>query len=66
MDQQEFQRALIVVLVAGTLVFGTGAATLYVIFRRFQGSKPNVGLMAGLVVFIFLACLALFALSYAR
>lgn len=64
MDEQEFQRALVVVLVAGTLLFGAGAAALYVIFRRFQGSKPNLGLMAGLIVFILLACLVLFVLSY--
>ena len=66
MTEQEFQRALVVVLVVGTLVFGAGAATLYVIFQRFKGAKPNLGLMAGLIAFIFLACAALFALSYAR
>jgi hypothetical protein len=54
----------VIVLVAGTLVVAAGAAVLFVIFRRFGEAKPNVGLMAGLVAFIFLACAVLFALSY--
>ena len=66
MNEQEFQRALVVVLVAGSLIFGAGMLTLYVIFQRFKGAKPNLGLMAGLLAFIFLACAALFALSYAK
>jgi hypothetical protein len=52
--------------VTGTLVFGAGAVTLWIVFQRFKGAKPKMGLMVGLIAFIFLACLALFALSYAR
>jgi hypothetical protein len=64
--EAEFQRALVIVLVAGTLVFAAGALLLFAVFRRFAGAKPSFGLMAGLIAFIFLACAALFALSYMR
>ena len=66
MDQEQFQRALWLVLAAGTLIAGAGGVTLYVILKRFEGAKPNIGLMGGLLVFIFLVCAALFALSYAQ
>jgi hypothetical protein len=67
MDPQS-QRALIVVLVVGSIVVAIGTLTLYVIFRRFGekkagGTSHNV-LIAVLIAFIFLCCLGLFALSY--
>ena len=66
----DFQRAITIVLVAGTLFIAAAAVTLYIIFRRF-GSKGAAGqshmaLMAGLVAFVFLACVLLFLLSYSR
>ena len=63
-----FPRALIVVLVVGSIVMAIGATTLYVIFRKF--GEPNAGgqshttLIAALIAFIFLCCAGLFALSY--
>ena len=66
MSEQEFQRALVIVLIAGTLVIGAGAVALVMIFRGFRGSKPRMGLMAGLIIFVFLACAVLFALSFER
>ena len=61
-------RALIIVLAAGTLIMGIGATTLFVIFRAYGsakagGTKQNV-LIAGLIGFIFVCCLALLLLSY--
>ena len=66
----EFQRALTFVLIAGTVIFGAGATTLYVIFRRFEGpqagGQSHMALIFGLLAFVFLACVLLFALSYSR
>ena len=66
----EFQRALTVVLIAGTFVIGVGAGTLVLVFRRFEGPKAgghtHMAIMFGLLAFVFLACLILFALSYSR
>ncbi|HEX8411019.1 MAG TPA: hypothetical protein VF883_19305 [Thermoanaerobaculia bacterium] len=64
--EPEFQRALLVVLVAGTVVVGIGATVLFLAFRGAQkGRSMHMGLIGGLVAFVFLCCLALFALSYA-
>jgi hypothetical protein len=64
----ESQRALIVVLVVGSIVFAIGTITLIVVFRRFgnanAGGRSHKRLMASLIGFIFLCCLAMFALSY--
>ncbi|HEV7767288.1 MAG TPA: hypothetical protein VGQ76_19960 [Thermoanaerobaculia bacterium] len=61
-------RALILVLVVGTLVMGIGATTLFIVFRRFgeakAGGTSHKSLMAALIVFIFLCCLGLLMLSY--
>ena len=62
--EPEFQRALTLVLGAGAIVVGTGTVVLALAFRSF-GSKPRMGLIAALVVFVFVCCAALFALSYA-
>jgi hypothetical protein len=62
--EPEFQRALIVVLIVGTLIAGTGTLLLFLAFRRFGGEKAarpaHMALIAGLVVFVFACCLLLF------
>ena len=67
MDPQS-QRALIVVLVVGSIIVAIGTLTLYVIFRTYgekkAGSTSHNTLIAVLIAFIFLCCLGLFALSY--
>lgn len=69
MNAKEFHLALILVLIAGTVIIGGGAVALYFIFRAFGGKKPggssHMGLIIGLVVFVFICCLLLFALAYA-
>ena len=63
-----FPRALIVVLVVGSIVMAIGATTLYVIFKKFgdenAGGQSHTTLIAALIAFIFLCCAGLFALSY--
>ena len=63
----EFQRVLIVVLMAGSAVIGTAAVALFFAFRAFGGAKAgrpsHFALLFGLVAFIFLCCLVLFRLS---
>lgn len=67
MDPQS-QRALILVLVVGSIVMAIGTITLVVIFRRFGEAKAGGGshktLIAALIAFVFLCCLGLLALSY--
>jgi hypothetical protein len=63
--EPEFQRALTVVLGAGAIIMGVGTIILALAFQSFGGKKPRLGLMAGLVVFLFACCGLLFALSYA-
>ena len=67
MDLQS-QRALIVVLVVGSIIVAVGTLTLYVVFRMFgekkAGSTTHRTIIAVLITFIFLCCLGLFALSY--
>lgn len=58
----EFQRALVITLVAGLLIAGIGATALYAAFRSF-GRKSNLGIIAGVLAFVFACCLALFLLS---
>jgi uncharacterized membrane protein YidH (DUF202 family) len=64
----EFQKALIVVLVVGLTIAGIGTVALYFIFRAFGGQRPasssHLGLMVGLVAFIFAVCGGLLLLSY--
>ena len=59
----EFQRALTVVLGAGSIVMGVATIVLAFVFRSF-GSKPRLGLMAILTVFLLVCCVLLFVLSY--
>jgi uncharacterized membrane protein YidH (DUF202 family) len=64
----EFQKALIVVLIVGLGIAGIGTVALYFVFRAFGGQRPasssHLGLMAGLVAFIFAVCAGLMLLSY--
>jgi multisubunit Na+/H+ antiporter MnhB subunit len=64
----EFLRPLSFVLIGGGAVCAIATVVLVLIFRRFGGAKPgsssHFGLIAALVGFVFLCCLALFALSY--
>jgi hypothetical protein len=65
----EFQKALSIVLVVGTLVVGAGATALYFIFRRFgepkAGGQSHMLLLGGLIAFVLLMCFVFFALSRA-
>ena len=67
MGPEEFQRALITVLVVGTIVIAIGATAVVLMLRGF-GKKPggtsHAVIIAGLIGFIFLCCAALFALAY--
>ncbi len=67
MDPQS-QRALILVLIVGTIVMTIGTFTLFVIFRRFgeaeAGGTSHKGLIVALIAFIFLCCAALLKLAY--
>jgi energy-converting hydrogenase Eha subunit A len=64
---EEFQRALITVLIVGTVVIAIGATAVVLMLRGFgkkPGSASHAAIVAGLIGFIFLCCAALFALSY--
>lgn len=67
MDPQS-QRALILVLVVGSIIMAIGTITLVVIFRKYgeanAGGASHKTLIAALIAFVFLCCLGLFALSY--
>ena len=60
--EPDFQRALLIVLVIGFLIAGIGGGALFLAFRSF-GRKSSLGIIAGVVAFIFACCLALFFLS---
>ena len=66
----DFQRTLVITLIAGAAIALVGVTTLLVAFRRFgardAGSSSHIALIAGLVAFVFACCLVFFALSYAR
>lgn len=59
---------MIVVLAVGLAIAGIGTAALWFVFRSFGGQRPgsssHIGLMAGLVAFVFVVCAALLLLSY--
>lgn len=66
MGPEEFQRALITVLVVGSIVIAIGTTAVVLMLRSF-GGKPgtrHVAIVVGLIGFILLCCVALFALSY--
>jgi hypothetical protein len=62
------QQALLTVLIGGGVIFAISAFTLFRVFRAFgtadAGGASHRRLMIALIVFIFLCCLVLFALSY--
>jgi membrane-bound metal-dependent hydrolase YbcI (DUF457 family) len=64
----ESQKALIIVLVVGSIIAAIGTVALVFVFRQFgekqAGSSAHFGLMAALLIFIFAVCGALFWLSY--
>lgn len=66
----EFQRLLLLVLVAGSLIGGIGAVALFYVFRAFGGAKAggaaHMTLIAGLVSFVLGCCALLFALAYLK
>ena len=66
--EAEFQRALIIVAIVGTVIFAAGAAVLFVVFRGVgnagAGKQKHMTLMLSLVAFIFLCCLGLFIYSF--
>ncbi len=57
-------------MIAGSIVMAIGTVTLAIIFRAYGGAKAggtsHRKLIAALLVFIFLCCLGLFALSYSE
>ncbi|HET7433817.1 MAG TPA: hypothetical protein VFN10_03795 [Thermoanaerobaculia bacterium] len=65
--EPEFQRALLIVAVVGTVIFVTGGALLFLFFRGFGGAKAggrkHIALMVGMIAFIFACCGALFIYS---
>ena len=67
MDPQS-QRALILVLLGGSIVIAIGTVTLFIVFRKFgeanAGGRSHKTLIAALLAFIFLCCLGLLALAY--
>ena len=64
----EFQRALIIVLIAGGTIAVAGAIAVALIFRAFgrktAGNVTHLAAIAGLVSLVLLCCLVLFTISY--
>lgn len=64
----EFQRALITVVIVGSVIALIGTVVLYFAFQAFGGKKPggqlHAALIAGLLAFIFLCSFALFYVSW--
>jgi len=65
--EPEFQKALIIVLIAGSLIAGVGTLLLFFAFRAFGGAKAgrtsHLVLIAALVAFVFACCLMLFVFA---
>ena len=64
----DFQRTITSVLLIGGIMGAVATITLIVIFRQFGGRKAassqHIGLIFGLIAFLVLCCVILFALSY--
>lgn len=64
----EFQRALVTVVIVGSLIAVVGTLVLYFAFRAFGGPKPggqrHAGLIAALLAFVFLCSAALFYFAW--
>ncbi|MFL6248247.1 MAG: hypothetical protein ACJ74H_19645 [Thermoanaerobaculia bacterium] len=62
------QRALILVLVIGSIVMAIATTTLVIIFRGYGGAKAGGTshkiLIVALLAFVFLCCAVMFTLSY--
>ncbi|HKR62544.1 MAG TPA: hypothetical protein VJZ00_02330 [Thermoanaerobaculia bacterium] len=67
MDEAQFRHALIVVLLLGAGIMGTGATVLYIAFRTFGGAKAgrpaHFALLASLIAFILLCCMLIYRVS---
>lgn len=60
-------RALVIAIVAGSVIAGVGATALFFAFRAFgSGRKTPLIILGALIVFIFVCCAALFLWSFAR
>jgi hypothetical protein len=61
-------RAILIVVVAGSVVFGIGLTGLALAFRRFgrsdAGSPTHLAVLAGLVTFILICCALLLLVAY--
>jgi hypothetical protein len=67
MDSQSL-RALIIVLIVGSMIVAIGTTGLFLVFRRYgeqqAGGRSHKTLIAALLAFIFLCCLGLLTLAY--
>ncbi|HUP47212.1 MAG TPA: hypothetical protein VNA04_00330 [Thermoanaerobaculia bacterium] len=65
--EHDFLRAVIVTVVAGTLIVGAGATLLFFVFRAIaedrKGERKYAGLSLALFAFIFICCAVFFSLS---
>lgn len=66
-SEPDFIRAVIVTLIAGIVIVGTGAFILFLVFRSMGNDRPGesryLRLALVLFAFIFICCAAFFALS---
>ena len=56
-------RTLLSVLVIGALIAAVAVTALYIAFRSF-GRKSSIGILAALIGFIFVCCVALLLISH--
>jgi cbb3-type cytochrome oxidase subunit 3 len=67
MDPQSL-RALIIVVIVGSMIVAIGTAGLFLVFRKYgepqAGGGSHKTLIAALLAFIFLCCLGLVTLAY--
>jgi hypothetical protein len=66
--EQDFQRALLVVVGLGSVMFGVGATALFLVFRGFgkpgAGKTRHLALMGGLIAFVMICCVILYFLAF--
>lgn len=63
MDADQFQRALIIVLIAGSVAVAIGTTVLYLAFRS-VGRTRYFLLIGALVAFLFVCCFVLFTIAF--
>jgi hypothetical protein len=63
MDADQFQKALIVVLIGGSVAVAIGTSLLYLAFRS-VGRTRYFLLMGALLAFLFVCCFVLFTISF--